>query len=201
MYGNHHSFRIDPAFAERFLEWQSSQWDLIRSSDGFDNGSLTRGIVDRDQFFAIALWETEDAFRRIKARGWLTPPDGPGVTVYEADEAAGSFDDVVGDSTPDMIGTQVAYVTVPGTAETFIHWKTHEGVLQRAAPGFIKRSMARSVTDPRVFYYHTYWKDVASIDAFVNSAAFKSTNDSSNITSVIEPPKPVRIHELLCFRK
>jgi heme-degrading monooxygenase HmoA len=201
MYGVHHSYRVDPNDVDGFLTWQNEQWQRVRTSEGFDNGSLTRGIVEQDRFYAIALWDTEDAFRLIEGERWLAPGPLAGILEHEADEAISCFDDIVTESIEGMIGTHVIYTTVDGGADTFQVWKIHEGDAQRAAPGFIKRSMSRSATNPNVFYYYTYWKDVPSIDAFVNSAAFKKTNQQSNIQAVMERPNPVRVHEIMEFRR
>jgi heme-degrading monooxygenase HmoA len=85
-----------------------------------------------------------------------------------------------------MHGLHVEFVIKPGREADFLEWKRREGELQRKTPGFIKRSMCRSVENPRVFYYTTWWQSAEAMHAFSQSPEFKRAQEETGALTVAE---------------
>ncbi|MCS6803310.1 MAG: antibiotic biosynthesis monooxygenase family protein [Chloroflexota bacterium] len=62
----------------------------------------------------------------------------------------------------------------PGGNAHYEAWKFAEGALQRKAPGFIKRTLVRSRTDPRRYFYQSVWESADQARAFLESAEFQA---------------------------
>ncbi|GIW07150.1 MAG: hypothetical protein KatS3mg060_1955 [Dehalococcoidia bacterium] len=62
----------------------------------------------------------------------------------------------------------------PGGNAQYEAWKIAEGQLQRKAPGFIKRSLVHSRTDPRFYFYQSAWESYEQAHAFMESEEFKA---------------------------
>jgi heme-degrading monooxygenase HmoA len=60
----------------------------------------------------------------------------------------------------------------PGGGAAYERWKVAEGVGQRAARGFIKRTLLRSRANPSVYYYASFWEAQAWSHRYSQSPAF-----------------------------
>jgi quinol monooxygenase YgiN len=85
-----------------------------------------------------------------------------------------------------MHGLHVQFTIKPGREADFLEWKRREGELQRKAPGFIKRSMSRSLENPRVFYYTTWWRSAEEMHAFSQTPEFKRAQEETNVLTAAE---------------
>jgi heme-degrading monooxygenase HmoA len=89
------------------------------------------------------------------------------------------FDEVAdGDVESDPSDPWCFHVTVrvkPGGGTVYKRWKVAEGDGQRAARGFIKRTLLRSKADPSVYYYQSFWESEAACQAYSQSDAFTTT--------------------------
>lgn len=74
----------------------------------------------------------------------------------------------------------------PGGNAQYEGWKIAEGDLQRGAPGFIKRSLVHSRTDPRHYFYQSSWESREQAHAFMVSEEFKALYAQHRPTEVFE---------------
>src|SRR5262245_26105794 len=95
-----------------------------------------------------------------------------------------------------MVGIHVEFRMKPGMAETLMEWKRREGELQRATPGFVKRSMSRSVEDPNLFWYVSYWRTEEQMLGFLRSPHFEKVIGAVGVRDVIESRTVSRIVEV-----
>lgn len=82
-----------------------------------------------------------------------------------------------------MIGVHVEFKLKPEGVDHFLKWKQLEGEIQRKTPGFIKRSMSRSIEDPALFWYVSYWRSKEEMHAFAESGAFRQAGKQSGLTA------------------
>jgi heme-degrading monooxygenase HmoA len=95
-----------------------------------------------------------------------------------------------------MIGVFVKFTMKPGGEHKLLEWKQREGELHAKAPGFLKRQMSRSVKEPNVFYFTTFWETQADIDAFKSSDAMYRALSEVNVWAEIESREVVTVTEV-----
>ena len=76
----------------------------------------------------------------------------------------------------------------PGGNGQYEAWKIAEGELQRKAPGFIKRSLVHSRTNPRLYFYQSMWESFEHAHAFMESDEFKALLAHHRPRDVFELP-------------
>jgi heme-degrading monooxygenase HmoA len=76
----------------------------------------------------------------------------------------------------------------PGGNEQYEGWKIAEGTLQRKAPGFIKRIMVHSTTNPQHYFYTSWWETAEQASAFMNSSEFQMLHKQHAPRDVFEEP-------------
>ena len=92
-----------------------------------------------------------------------------------------------------MVGAFITQTIKPGMEYTFLEWRRREGELARKTPGFIKRFMTRSVENPNVFFYTTFWETEAQIEAFTQTPEFAKARDEVGIRAVMAESETVRV--------
>ena|SRR5579871_2190175 len=83
------------------------------------------------------------------------------------------------------------HVTVhvkPGGASIYEQWKITEGEGQRAARGFIKRTLLRAKSPAGVYYYQSFWESEAACQAYSQSEAFTSAFERLNPAAAFARP-------------
>jgi heme-degrading monooxygenase HmoA len=95
-----------------------------------------------------------------------------------------------------MIGSHVTFTIKPDGIDTFLEWKRREGHLHAKAPGFLKRSLTRSVENPNVFYFVTIWETQEHIDAFKATPVFNQTLADVGVGEVIVSRDVVTVTEM-----
>jgi heme-degrading monooxygenase HmoA len=132
--------------------------DTARSALGCGSGwTLLRSRADPTLYFAQNL-HTHDA------------EAGDGLEECEV-----IFDDEVRSDVPDAWCFHVTVRVKPGGDSVYERWKLAEGEGQRAARGFIKRTLLRSKADPSLYYYQSFWESEAACQAYSQSEAFTAT--------------------------
>ena len=84
-------------------------------------------------------------------------------------------DDDVASDPSDPWCFHVSVKVKAGGGSVYERWKVAEGEGQRAARGFIKRTLLRSKADPNVYYYQSFWESEAACQVYSQSDAFTST--------------------------
>lgn len=92
-----------------------------------------------------------------------------------------------------MVGAFLTQTIKPGSEAIFLEWRRREGEIARRTPGFIKRSMVRSVENPNVFFYTTFWETEDQIEAFTTLPEFIKARDEIGIRAVMAESETVRV--------
>jgi heme-degrading monooxygenase HmoA len=153
------------------------QWLTARNQTGargFLGRTVLRAQSDPRVYFDQTIWEARasalDAgdYADRAARGFVESPVVEVCDVVFDERAEPS---VIADASHPW----TFHVTVrvkPGGGAAYERWKVAEGVGQRAARGFIKRSLLRSRANPNVYYYQSFWEVQAWSHSYSQSPAF-----------------------------
>jgi heme-degrading monooxygenase HmoA len=95
-----------------------------------------------------------------------------------------------------MIGLHVEFTIKPGMEQNFLEWKRREGELQVKTPGFIKRSMSRSVENPQKFYYSTWWQSEEQMHAFSQTPEFERAQAETLVREAADERILTRVDEV-----
>jgi heme-degrading monooxygenase HmoA len=161
------------------------QWLIAQNrtgATGFLGCTVLRAQQDPRVYFEQTLWDAPasasdtlwDApasasdYAGQTALGFLEPPLAEVCDVVFDERSQPSVD-------ADTSHPWTFHVTVrvkPGGGATYERWKVAEGVGQRAARGFIKRTLLRSRANPNVYYYQSFWESQAWSHSYSQSPAF-----------------------------
>jgi hypothetical protein len=153
------------------------QWLIAQNQIGateFRGRTVLRAQADARVYFDQTLWDAPGSASNVAdyagqaALGFVEPPLVEVCDVIFDERAEPS---VIADASHPW----TFHVTVrvkPGGGAAYERWKVAEGVGQRAARGFIRRTLLRSGANPNVYYYESFWEAQAWSHSYSQSPAF-----------------------------
>ena len=185
-WAHHVRVRVRPEARAAFERAARAGVGALLEAPNFLSRTLLRSQLDPTVCFQQSVWRAEP------------PPEVlvlPATALAEpaVDEACDVVFDEVAEPhvVADASHPWTFHVTVrvqPGGGPVYERWKVAEGVGQRAARGFIKRSLVRSRVDPHVYYYQSFWEDQRFSHAYSQSTTFTSLFEQLNPAPVFAVP-------------
>jgi heme-degrading monooxygenase HmoA len=155
-----------------FEQWLAAQH--MTGSAGFRGRTVLRAQNEPRAYFDQTLWDAPPSTSAAAdhagqaAIGFVEPPLVEVCDVIFDERAEPS---VIADASHPW----TFHVTVrvkPGGGAAYERWKVAEGVGQRTAHGFIKRTLLRSRANPNVYYYQSFWEAQTWSHSYSQSPAF-----------------------------